>query len=324
MPLKVASFFSGIGGFDLGFERVGMEIVFQCENNKFCQKVLKKHWPNALLLPDVKKVTVDQIPDVDLWCAGFPCQDVSSANQGKRKGFEGDRSSLFYAFAQLLKQKKQRPKWVVLENVSGLLNSTNGLDFKSLLTQMDELGYCVSWRVLDAKYFGVPQRRRRLFIVGSYRSRRSADVLFGERSPSIDPDQSRIARKNAAFRNGNGYQEPNLYVIQHASIGRNPKAGPQAKGYRNDGESWTLDSRGSADVICSTVNPFRIREAPGLSSRMDGSRYRSLGNAVPIPIVEWIGKRILLIDNTVDSSTNEELSGVIDSESRQLALALEI
>lgn len=292
--MKIASFFSGIGGFDLGFERVGMEVVFQCEKNQFCQKVLKKHWPHVLLKSDINKIVADDIPDADLWCGGFPCQDLSLANQGKRKGFEGERSSLFYEFIKLLKDKTPKPNWVVMENVPGLLNSAKGQDFQSLLTKMDEFGYCVSWRILDAKYFGVPQRRRRLFIVGSYRSASSINVLFGEESSPVYPNALRSQKQAIAPSNGKSHQEPNLYVIQHASIGRIPTAGPQAKGYRNDGESWTLDSRGSADVVCATNDSFGIRETPGISRGMDGARYRSLGNAVTVPVIEWIGKRILL------------------------------
>ena len=90
--MKVASFFSGIGGIDLGFERAGMEVVFQCEILPFGQKVLRKHWPNTLLTQDITKINGSDIPKVDIFAGGFPCQDLSLANQGKRKGLEGARS----------------------------------------------------------------------------------------------------------------------------------------------------------------------------------------------------------------------------------------
>ena len=79
--MKVASFFSGIGGFDLGLERAGMNVVFQSEINNFCRKVLKKHWPKVKLLGDINQIKITDIPEADIWCAGFPCQDVSLANQ---------------------------------------------------------------------------------------------------------------------------------------------------------------------------------------------------------------------------------------------------
>lgn len=93
--MKVASFFSGIGGIDLGLEKAGMNVAFQCEILTFGQSILKKHWPNTPLSSDITKVTAEEIPDVDVFAGGFPCQDLSLANQGKRKGLEGARSGLF-------------------------------------------------------------------------------------------------------------------------------------------------------------------------------------------------------------------------------------
>ena len=119
--MKVASFFSGIGGIDLGLERAGMEIAFQCEILSFGQKVLKKHWANVPLTHDITQVTASDVPAVDMFAGGFPCQDLSLANQGKRKGLEGARSGLFYKYADLINEK--RPRWVFIENVPGLLNS---------------------------------------------------------------------------------------------------------------------------------------------------------------------------------------------------------
>ncbi len=294
--LKVASFFAGIGGFDLGFERAGMEVVFQCEINKFGQGVLKKHWPDVPLEPDIKQVQAKNIPkDASLWCGGFPCQDLSSANQGKRKGLDGERSGLFYEFARLVKERK--PSWIILENVPGLLNSHNGEDFRCVLEELDELGYGVSWRVLDAKYFGTPQRRRRVYVVGSYRSLRSARVLFEEGATRAVAKQGmgeRISSDGGSLRS-NG--KPDLYAIQHASIGRKASAGPQAKGFRNDGETYTLDSRGSADAVCSAIDAFRVRETSGLSKGLDSNRYRAIGNAVNVQVIEWIGRRIMKVEN---------------------------
>jgi DNA (cytosine-5)-methyltransferase 1 len=294
--LKVASFFAGIGGFDLGFERSGMEVVFQCEINKFGQSVLKKHWPNVILIDDIKSVKAKDIPkSADLWCGGFPCQDLSSANQGKRKGLEGERSGLFYEFCRLVKEKK--PKWIVLENVPGLLNSHNGEDFRCVLEELDELGYGVSWRVFDAKYFGTPQRRRRVYIVGSYRTLDSARVLFEPDAIKVVAKQGVGEKFSSAGRVKGSDVDANIFAIQHASIGRKASAGPQAKGFRNDGETYTLDSRGSADIVCSAVNPFGVRSSAGISKTLDGSRYRALGNAVNVSVIEWIGRRIVAVNS---------------------------
>jgi DNA (cytosine-5)-methyltransferase 1 len=299
---KIASFFAGIGGFDLGFERCGMETVFQCEIDKYCQKVLKKHWPDVPLKNDILNLKPSDIPDADLWCGGFPCQDLSLANQGKRKGLGGNRSGLFFKYAELIKARN--PSWVIIENVPGLLNSYSGEDFKILLQTLDEYGYGVSWRVLDAKYFGTPQRRRRVYIIGSYGSLKSAQVLFEQGGVEIAPRQGLGKKEVLAKKSGEAVKKTNAYSIQHASIGRKPEAGPQAKGYRDDGETYTLDSRGGADAVCKKDGSFRVRNTSGVPGRMDGNRYRAVGNAVCVHVVEWLGKRILAAEGLLSEQTN--------------------
>lgn len=293
--LKVASFFAGIGGFDLGLEQAGMKVVFQCEINKFCHRILKKHWSDVPLHFDIKGVKPVDIPsDAQVWCGGFPCQDLSLANQGKRKGLEGERSGLFYQYAELISAKK--PRWVIIENVPGLLNSHSGKDFQVLIQKLDELGYGVSWRVFDAKYFGTPQRRRRVYIVASLGNLLSSKVLF-ETWPLEVTHRAGLGKKKTIAAGHDGSHYPSdCYIIQHASIGRKSSAGPQAKGYRNDGESYTLDSRGSADVVCKATNAFRVRETAGVSEGLDSHRYRAVGNAVCVHIVKWIGQRIVAVD----------------------------
>lgn len=303
--LRVASFFSGIGGFDLGLERAGMEVVFQCEINSFCQKVLKKHWPNIPLHPDINKLVHTEIPEAELWCGGFPCQDLSLANQGKRKGLKGDRSGLFFKYSEFI--EKRKPQWIIIENVPGLLNSHDGQDFKVLLETLVEFGYGVSWRILDAKYFGTPQRRRRVYIVASLGNILSNEVLFESEATQIVHRQGLGKKDLSASSFPIGIGESDIYSIQHATIGRKHTAGPQAKGFRNDGETYTLDSRGSADVICSTINPFGMREVTGVSPGLDGNRYRAIGNAVAVPIIEWIGKRIILVEEKYNYLSQEQL-----------------
>ena len=291
--LKVASFFAGIGGFDLGLERAGMEVVFQCEINSFCQRVLNVRWPGVRLHDDISTLLAKDIPKSDIWTGGFPCQDVSLANQGKRKGLQGARSGLFYTFAELVQER--RPSWIILENVPGLLNSNGGEDFRTVIGRLDELGYGVSWRVLDAKYFGTPQRRRRVYIVASRGSLRSSEVLFESGSNQAVARAGLGQRDLGPGRNAPGVGDSSIYSIQHATIGRGPSAGPQAKGFRNDGETYTLDSRGSSDVVCATNAPFRIRKASRISEELDSNRYRAVGNAVCVPIIEWLGRRIVAL-----------------------------
>lgn len=292
--MKVASFFSGIGGIDLGLEQAGMEVAFQCEILPFGKSVLKRHWPDVPIMDDIKLVKADDIPDVDLFAGGFPCQDLSLANQGKRKGLEGERSGLFYKYAELIEEK--RPRWVFIENVPGLLNSARGEDFKVVLSTLDEFGYGVSWRVLDSKFFGTPQRRRRTYIVGSRGTLGSAEVLFERGTNPVAPGSGLGSRNFLAAAVGEGVPGANLFSIQHAGIGRRASAGPQGKGYRNDGETYTLDSRGSSDAVCQTDAPFGVREATGVPQGLDGHRFRAIGNAVCVPVIRWIAERIVAAD----------------------------
>jgi DNA (cytosine-5)-methyltransferase 1 len=294
--LEVASFFSGIGGFDLGFERAGFKVVFQCERDKFCQKVLEKNWPKVKRSEDIRTLSEGELPQADVWCAGFPCQDLSLANQGKRKGLAGERSGLFDEFGKLAASFP--PRWIVLENVPGLLNSHGGTDFKHVLDTLGELGYFVAWRVLDSQYFGTPQRRRRVFIVASYQADGAATVLLtnGALAEVAGPRVKKSPKPSAFTREG--FQESDLFAIQHATIGRKPFwSGPQGKGYRNDGKTYTLDSRGSSDVVCAPYDGFGVRGTAGISGELDSRRLRACGNAVCVDVVEWIAKRIRSVDN---------------------------
>jgi len=182
--VRHASFFSGVGGLDLGFERAGIETVSVSEIDPYANAVLAERFPDAPNLGSITEVEANDIPEADIWSGGFPCQDLSVA--GKRAGFAGKRSSLAFTFLDLVEQR--RPRWLVLENVPGLFSSNKGADFGRLLNEMEQLGYGVSWRTLDARYFGVAQRRRRVFLVASFESDRAAEVLLEcegcERHPS--------------------------------------------------------------------------------------------------------------------------------------------
>ena len=165
--MKAISLFAGVGGFDLALTRNGAEVVASVEINKNSRKVLQKQFPNTTHLEDVKNVTGQQLFDLGfnsdgIIVGGFPCQDLSVA--GKRAGLAGDRSGLFFEVTRILEETKA--KYFILENVPGLLSSNKGRDMGTVVGTLDELGYSVAWRVLDAQYFGVPQRRRRVFIIG--------------------------------------------------------------------------------------------------------------------------------------------------------------
>ena len=201
--MNVLSLFSGIGGFDLGFERAGMTIVGMCEIDRHAQTVLRRRFPMATLHTDVRKVSYER-GAVDLICGGFPCQDLSVA--GKRRGLAGDRSGLWHEFARIIDEAE--PAWVVIENVPGLFSSNDGRDFAVIVDWLAQRGYGVGWRVLDAQGFGLAQRRKRVFIVASFGSPRGCTVLLEPESVRRDSTQSRQAGQGragaVAHRTGDG------------------------------------------------------------------------------------------------------------------------
>lgn len=174
--MRVLSLFSGVGGFDMGLEAAGMTTVFQCELDKNCRQTLDHHWSSVPKWDDVSTLTgryiLDHCDGVDVVAWGSPCQDLSVA--GKRAGLTGERSGLFHQGIRIIKELRELsngkyPTWSIWENVAGALSSNNGADFGEVLYEMDEAGACFSeWGMLDAQYFGVPQRRRRVFILSCF------------------------------------------------------------------------------------------------------------------------------------------------------------
>jgi DNA (cytosine-5)-methyltransferase 1 len=194
------SLFAGVGGFDLGLEQAGHTCVGQVEIDKHAQKVLKKHWPDVPLHDDVTTAIewakeIDLIGRVDIVCGGFPCQDVSVA--GKRAGIAGARSGLFWDAIQFAREVKAQT--ILLENVPGLLSSNNGRDFGVVLSELANAGYRnIEWRLLDSQFFGVPQRRRRVFIVGSSIDRSGNPIFIEQESLRGDTAPSTQTRKDFA------------------------------------------------------------------------------------------------------------------------------
>lgn len=195
--LTGVSLFAGVGGFDLAMQRNGVKVVATVEIDKKCNEVLAKHFPSAKQFTDVTTTTGKDLLDAGfdprngIITGGFPCQDLSVA--GKRAGLAGSRSGLFWEIRRLVEETQSQ--WFVLENVPGLLSSNQGKDFGIVLGEMANLGYSLGWRVLDAQYFGVPQRRRRVFIVGcrSGNAERIGKVLFERQSLRRNPTQSQQA-----------------------------------------------------------------------------------------------------------------------------------
>lgn len=187
--------FAGISGFGLGFESAGIKTVWRVEIDRDCQRLLKSRYPDDLLLSDVRECGKHNLPPVDIISFGSPCQDLSVA--GKRNGLKGERSGLFHEAIRIISELK--PTFAVWENVPGVFSSNAGRDFATVLTSFRECGARdIAWRTLDARYFGVAQRRRRVFLVADFTGERAAEILFESEGMSRDSAESGEAREGIA------------------------------------------------------------------------------------------------------------------------------
>ena len=179
MTLTFLDFFSGVGGFRHGLELAGMKCVGFCEKDKFARKSYEAMYDTKgeWFHDDITTIDPTRLPKADLWCAGSPCQNVSIA--GKRAGLYGERSGLFFTFVELIKSQKEedKPEWVLLENVKGLLSSGGGRDYLDYLSILDEAGYDLEWQVFNSKDYGVPQNRERIYTLGHLRRKGRRQVL---------------------------------------------------------------------------------------------------------------------------------------------------
>lgn len=396
--MKAISLFSGIGGFDLGFERAGIETVAQVEQDKHALAVLARHWPEVERITDVRDVNRCHVfrdsvrpqrtggastgserveggsgghgegrrgaDGIDLIYGGFPCQDVSVA--GKRAGLDGERSGLWFEFERILREL--RPRWAVIENVPGLLSSNSGRDFGYILDGLGKLGFGVAWAVLDSQHFGVPQRRRRVFVVAGTSARCAEQVLALCESCGGHPAQSGTAGEGSArafavrtantSSNGWGVTEDTAYTLDGAngqavlakpltaSAGHHGHSSPRGDGsdnlvlahslrarpnasHREDSDTYvptywdggdiahtlTASSLGKQQTMPDKNHFAAVNVASGVrrltplecerlqgfpdgwtDGQSDSHRYRQLGNAVTVPVAEWIGHRLVAVD----------------------------
>ncbi len=293
--MNVISLFTGVGGLDLGLERAGHRIVAQCEADANARKVLRRHWPDVPIYEDV--VGYEPTESADLVCGGFPCQDLSVA--GRRAGLAGERSGLFFEAARISDLVLGDGGWLLIENVPGVLSSNDGRDFAIVLATLAELGFFdLAWRVLDSRYFGVPQRRRRVFLLARRsRGRRSAEVLLEPEGGGRDYPKGRASGEESARESSGG-----------------PRTSGSGPGLPNEGIAGTLTKRygkgvnttfdDGAVALCPPPYADGVRTSPGLPGRVDdpvtcaydpkpdGPRYAQMGNAVTVNVAEWIGHRL--------------------------------
>ncbi len=305
--MKVGSLFAGIGGFDLGLERAGMEIVWQVEIDSYCNKVLTKHWPNVRRYGDIRKVGSHNLERVDLICGGFPCQPFSVA--GKRTGKKDNR----YLWPEMFRVIKElRPAWVLGENVAGIISMV--LD--DVLFELEGEGYETSTFIIPACAVNAPHRRNRVWIVA-----RNTDSMRCDRNGGT---QRGFQNKNPI---GNGIRQDVANSEQSRRRGRISERVSDCEWRTTREKSESLQSRhretypsdlesGSQDVADSPKQrlegerkttwsksngfgqscwwesePDVGRVAHGVPNRVD--RLKCLGNAVVPQIVEIIGRAII-------------------------------
>lgn len=309
---RIGSLFSGIGGLDMGLEAAGLgRVVWHAEKSSFCRQVLARRWPEALTFEDVNHV-VAVAPPVDILCGGFPCQDISTANQ-KGAGIHGSRSGLFFVFADAIRDL--RPRYVVMENVSNLRN--RGLDV--VLGTLAEIGYDAEWATFPASAVGARHKRDRVFIVAyaySKRERESRYALpaFSDRRTTRNhtPERGTPCRDRRGLRDavsprsqiGQGvfsHLESQLATVKRAGLrvgGRFERAfiPESVMGRASNGIPARLD-RDTKRRLRTLTEPWE-RGIPRLKGAHPyrQERLTALGNAVVPAAGEVVGRCVVLFE----------------------------
>jgi DNA (cytosine-5)-methyltransferase 1 len=328
--MKYLSVCSGIEAATVAWHPLGWSPVAFAEIEKFPSAVLAHHYPSVPNLGDMTKFKDWPDADVDVLVGGTPCQSFSVA--GLRQGLADPRGNLCLTFLAIA--DKYRPEWLLWENVPGVLSSDGGRDFGAFLGGLGQLGYGWSYRVLDAQYvrvdgFGraVPQRRRRVFVVGNLRDwRRSAAVLFereslqgntpprrqagqgltAEIAPSI-VSSGRGVERAGDTRGGALAAEPGIKQQTYLAVADTLTSNGDAhSGFRDEkglvpiaDTAWAV--RRLTPVECERLQGFQddYTQIPwrGKNGAPDGPRYKALGNSMAVNVMRWIGQRIEMVNS---------------------------
>ena len=336
--LKAIDLFSGIGGMRIAAENEGFETVFSSEVYEGARKIYQDNF-GELPSGDIAKIHTEDIPDHDLLLAGFPCQPFSVS--GKRLGFEDTRGTLFFEIARIL--EKKAPEFVLLENVSGLVGHDNGRTFRRILSVLGSLGYATSSTVLNAIDFGLPQNRARTIIVASksaphdefvdltpplpkFRPRlrdfldgSPRDAYLREEEYTLLPENQRVEQSSGLVfagyinkpkrKNGTRPDTEHLSRVhrQHNRIYSTNGVSPTLSSGESSGRDYIYDGLGVRKLTVDEA--FRIMGFPATFKR-DANRTilrRTIGNSVPIPMVQEVIRRI--IQSTVNFDVGQEIGG---------------
>lgn len=297
--MNVLDLFSGIGGFSLGLEWAGFKTVAFCEPDKYCRKILRKHWPDAKIYLDIKTLTKkrldrDRIPSVDIITGGFPCQDISTA--GKREGIGAPRSGLWTEFARLLGEV--RPRYAIIENVSGL----RGFGLEKVLSDLSSIGFDAQWHCIPASTIGAPHQRDRIWIIAYTHGRRchpgcectgreeGVDAGGGSRSGREKglADSDKLNDDSGRFGTGKICgKQPQKTVLSTSKQIISDTESNFPHGCREEGPGWGE----LTDTHRWLTEPPVCGVADGFPGRVD--QLRGLGNAIVPQMAEMIGKAIM-------------------------------
>lgn len=296
MKPTFGSLFAGIGGFDMGMEEANWDCKFQVEWDKHCRSVLDHHWPNVEKWSDIRDVNGRFLPPVDCIIFGSPCQDLSNNSGSSGLGLDGNKSGLFFEAIRIIKEMRNAtgntyPRWAIWENVAGALNSNKGSDFGKVLDSMAEAGAVViEWKLLDSKYFGIPQCRRRVFVIGGFPS------------DTTNPSSAKIFPINSGNK-------------------RDIKKGTEKMFYRSHGSQDAFQTGFSPPVkrisaVCITSETLRPRQLTPIelerlqgypddhtrwnsdgTEQSDSQRIKQCGNGVTTPVAKWVAEQLFNTHN---------------------------
>ena len=358
--MNVLSVCSGIGAPECAWTPLGFEFVGASEIEEFPSAVLSHHYPNVPNFGDLNNYKEWKLDDTDInvICGGTPCVSFSVA--GLRRGLDDERGNLSLVFIRLC--ERVQPEWIVWENVPGVLSSNGGKDFAAFTGALSEIGYSFAWRIVDAQFFGVPQRRRRVFLVGHRGNwRYPAAILFEPKSMRGDTSKGGKAGEDIAptvvcgppySRTGNQRVEAEALVLQayehHPNDARIKEidtsptmrarwgtgGGNTPLVLTNDKE-WPVKIGSTLDVAYATklgledqhafrgklfwqqnerarrIMPLEAERLQGFPDNYtdityrgkpapDTHRYKALGNSMAVPVLRWIGKRMLRVKGVID------------------------
>lgn len=284
--LRVAGLFAGIGGIELGLSQAGHESSLLCELEPGAHRVLQAHFKGTKLARDVRDLK--SVGDVDLVTAGFPCQDLSQA--GRTAGIRGKNSGLVGQVFRLLDARKRSPRWLMLENVSFMLQLDRGRGMRYLVDELEDRGFLWAYRVVDTQAFGLPQRRQRVILLAS-RTEDPRTVLFAD---DVEPVRQEFDRRlwygfywTEGLR-GLGWAVDSVPTLKGGSTIGIPS--PPAIWNPQDGSITTPEIRDAerlqgfdADWTLPALEVVGVRR---------GHRWKLVGNAVSVPVARWVGQRL--------------------------------